>query len=147
MSPDKVFFLLQSKGKFLNQFANNDNLKAQADQVWRHLEGLTPILLGVMVLFGIGVAAYYYKPYNELPGRHYRVSHWLIAGVISFVLTFVATLCFEYFGIKTNLRTGLTSLYWLTALNNAVYCIIVYFITSVVWCNCFPTNAYKLFAK
>lgn len=144
MSPDKVFFLLQSKGKFLNHFTN-DNLKTQADAVWRQLEGWTPGLLIIMAVLGVGFAAYYYKPYNDQPGRHYKMTHWAIWGVISIALTFIATLCIEYFAIKTNLKSGLTSLYMLTALNNAIYCAILYLVTSVVWCMCLPTNAYRFF--
>ncbi len=143
VSPDKIFLLLQSKGKFLNQFANNENLKNQATQVWKSLEGWTPILLGLTAIIGIGLASYYYTAYNEQPGRHYKVKYWGIWLVISFVFTFIATLAIEYFGIKTNLHTGLTSLYWLTALNNALYTIGLYFLTSFVWCNCFSTNAYR----
>lgn len=144
MSPDKIYFLLPKKGKFLDSFTN-DNLRNQADAVWRHLEGWTPGLLIIMAILGVGLAAYYYKPYNELPGRHYKMSHWAIWGGISVGLTFIATLCIEYFAIKTNLKTGLTSLYLLTALNNAIYCAILYFVTSVVWCNALPTNAYRFF--
>lgn len=143
ISPDKIFFLLQSKGKFLNQFANNENLKNQASQVWKSLEGWTPILLAVTALIGIGLAIYYYTVYNEQPGRHYKVKHWGIWMLISFVFTFIVTLAIEYFGIKTNLKSGLTSLYWLTALNNALYTVVLYFITSLVWCNLLPTNAYR----
>lgn len=147
MSPDKVFFILvQSKAKFLNQFTN-DNLKSQADAVWRQLEGVTHWLVILMVVLGIGLAAYYYKPYNEQPGRHYRVSHWFGFGLIAIALTFAGTLCMEYLLIKTNLRDNISSLYMMVALNNAIYCAIVYGITSVVWCNFFPTNAYRFFAK
>ena len=35
----KIFFLLPSKGKFLQNFANNDQLKAQAEQVTSALKG------------------------------------------------------------------------------------------------------------
>lgn len=144
MSAEKIFFLLPEKGKFLASF-QNDNLKQQADMVWRNLEGWTPWLVFFMAALGIGLAVYYYKPYNDLPGRHYKVSHWALWGGISVILTFIATLCIEYFGIKTNLKTGLNNLYILTALNNAIYCAILYFVTSVVWCNALPTNAYRLF--
>lgn len=144
MSPENIFFLLPKKGKFLNSFS--EQLRPQADAVWRSLDGWTLWLLIIMAVLGIGLAAYYYKPYNDMPGRHYKVSHWAIWGIISVALTFIATLCFEYFGIKTHLpKTGLNNLYILTALNNAIYCAILYFVTSVVWCNIAPTNAYRLF--
>lgn len=139
----KFFFLLPSKGKFLQGFAHNEQLKAQADQVWRHLDGWSPWLLLITVLLGICMAGFYYTKYNEMPGRHYKVSHWGVIGIITVILSFIATLVVEYFGIKTNIKSGISALYWMCALNNAIYCALVYLITSAVWCNLFPTNAYK----
>lgn len=141
----KIFFLLPSKGKFLQNFANNDQLKAQAEQVWRQLDGLSPILLILTAVLGIGLTIYYYTGYNEMPGRHYKIQHWGLWAAIAFILSLIGTAVIEYVGIKTNIKTGLTSLYWLCAINNALYCLILYFLTSVVWCNlkfC-RTNAYK----
>lgn len=143
MSPEKIFFLLPKKGKFLDSFT--ENLRPQAEMVWRSLDGWTPWLLLLMAVLGIGLAVYYYKPYNDMPGRHYKVSHWAIWGIISVALTFIATLCIEFFGIKTNLRSGLYNLYILTALNNSIYCAILYLVTSVAWCWFGPTNAYRFF--
>lgn len=139
----KIFFLLPSRGMFLQGFAGNDQLKAQAEQVWRDLDGLSPILLILTAALGIGLAIYYYTGYNEKPGRHYKIKHWGIWTAIAFILSLVGTAVIEYVGIKTNIRTGLTSLYWLCALNNALYCLILYFLTSLVWCNVCRTNAYK----
>lgn len=143
MGIDKIFFLLPSKGKFLNNFAHNDLLKAQADQVWRQLDGLSLVLLIACAVIGIGLAIYYYTGYNEMPGRHYKIKHWGIWAIISFVFTLITTAVIEYVCIKTNIKTGLTSLYWLCALNNALYSLVLYFLTSVVWCNFCRTNAYK----
>jgi len=143
MGLDKIFFLLPSKGKFLQNFAQNDQLKAQADQVWRQLDGLSPVLLIATALIGVGLAIYYYTGYNEIPGRHYKIKHWGLWAAIAFILSLVGTAVIEYVGIKTNIKTGLTSLYWLCALNNALYCFILYFLTSLVWCNVGRTNAYK----
>ena len=147
MSLESIFSLLPKKGEFLNTFTN-DNLKQQADSAWQSLDGLTPLLLLIMVIFGIGLAACYYKPYNNLPGRHYKVSHWAVFYIISVALTFFTTLGIEYFCIKTNIKMYvLISVYMLTALKNAIYCAILYLITSVVWCIYFPTNAYRLFKR
>lgn len=142
-----IFFLLPSKGKFLQNFAQNEQLKGQAEQVWRRLDDLSLILLIITVFIGIGLSVYYYTSYNEMPGRHYKVKHWGIWAAIAFALSLVGTVLIEYFGIKTNIKSGLTSLYWLCALNNAIYCFILYFFTSLVWCNFFCTNAYKFLKK
>lgn len=141
----KIFFFLPSRGKFLQGFAGNDQLKAQAEQVWRQLDGLSPILLILTAVIGIGLAIYYYTVYNEMPGRHYKIQHWGIWAAVSFVLSLVGTAVIEYVGIKTNIRTGLTSLYWLCSLNNAFYCLLLYVATSFFWCNYCRTNAYKFF--
>lgn len=145
MSPE-IFFLLPSRGKFLSGFAN-ENLKSQATQVWSRLTNYTSLLIVVSILVGIGLAAYYYKPYNELPGRHYKVSHWSLWGIISVLLTFIITLLIEFLGIHTNLKTGIYSLYLMTAISNAIYCAFFYFITSLVWCNFLPTNAYRFLGR
>lgn len=143
MSMINIFFLLPSKGKFLQNFAHNEQLKAQADLVWRQLDGHSLILLVLTTCLGIGLAIYYYTGYNDKPGRHYKIKHWAIWGGISFVLSFIGTLAIEYFCIKTNIRTGLTGLYLSCALHNAIYCVGLYVMTSFVWCNCLPTNAYR----
>ena len=142
MSLINFFFLLPSKGKFLNGFTN-EQLKSQADNVCRHLDGMSPVLLIAGVAIGIALAVFYYTAYNEMPGRHYTVKHWTIWAIISFVLTLVVTAVIEYVFIKTNLKSGISSLYWLCAINNALYSLIFYFVTSLVWCNFLPTNAYK----
>lgn len=147
MNVISIFFLLPSKGKFLQNFAENEQLKAQAEQVWRRLDDLSLILLIMTVFIGVGLAVYYYTSYNEMPGRHYKVKYWGIWAAIAFALSLVGTALIEYFGIKTNIKSGLTSLYWLCALNNAIYCFILYFFTSLVWCNFFRTNAYKFLKK
>lgn len=139
----KIFFLLPSKGKFLQNFAHNEQLKAQAEQVWRQLDGLSPWLLLLTAVLGIGLAIYYYTAYNEMPGRHYKIKHWGLWAGIAALLSLIGTVAIEYVGIKTNIKTGLSSLYWLCAINNALYCAILYFVTSVVWCNFCRTNAYK----
>lgn len=147
MNVISIFFLLPSKGKFLQNFAQNEQLKAQAEQVWRRLDDLLLILLIMTAFIGIGLAVYYYTSYNEMPGRHYKVKHWGIWAAVAFALSLVGTVLIEYFGIKTNIKSGLTSLYWLCALNNAIYCFILYFFTSFVWCKFFRTNAYKFLKK
>lgn len=136
------FFLLPSKGKFLQEFTN-EQLKSQADKFWRDLDALSPLLLLVGAGIGIALAVYYYTSYNEMPGRHYTIKHWGIWATISFVLTLLITLGMETFLIKTSLKSDLTSIYLLCGLNNAIYSIALYFATSFVWCNFFPTNAYK----
>jgi uncharacterized membrane protein len=139
MSPDKIFWLVQSKGKFLSQYANNDNLKSQANAVWNQLDGITPILLCVAILVGIIVAAIYYTSFNENPGRHYKIKYWGLFFLSSVLVTAVLTIGLEYLLIKTNLNVA--GLYMRCMASNATITLVVYFAVSFVWCNIFPTNA------
>lgn len=143
MSLINLFFLLPSKGEFLHGFDKNDQLKSQAIEVWKQLDSYSPILLGITAILGIGLAILYYTWFNNRPGRHYKVKFWLIGLVIAVVLSYVVTLFFEYTFIKTNLSSGLTSLYLRCAASNAIYCDFLYVITSGIWCNFLPTNAYR----
>lgn len=140
---DELFFLLPSKSKFVQGFG--DKLKDRAGVVWQQLDGLSLILLIVTAVVGIGSAICYYTWYNEMPGRHYKIKHWAFWAAFAFFLTLGVIAVIEYVGINTAgiKKTDLTSLYWLCALNNAFYCIILYFLTSLAWCNFFRTNAYK----
>ncbi len=142
MNLNNIFFFLPSKGKFLSSF-NNETIQSQADSVWRQLDGLNTMLIVIMVIIGIGLAFWYYLPYNEKPGRHYKISHWAFFFLGSILFTFFVTLGIEYFGIKTHLKNGVDSLFLLTALNNALYGGITFLILSFLWCNFFPTNAYR----
>lgn len=137
------FFLLPAKGKFLNGF--NEQLRQQADNVWRQLDVLSPYVLILGFVLGVGLAAFYYTDFNEKAGRHYKMRYWAIWTLLSSVLTLVITIAIEYVGIKTNLKSGYAELYWLCAINNALYALGFYLFTSIIWCNAFPTNAYKFF--
>lgn len=137
----KIFFLLPSKSKFLQNFDYSEQLKAKAGQVWELLDGLSPWLLLLTATLGIGFAIYYYTAYNEMPGRHYRIKHWGLCAGIAAILSLIGTVVIEYASIK--IKLGHSSLYWVCAMNNAIYCAILYFLTSLVWCNFCRTNAYK----
>lgn len=140
----QFFFLLPTKAKFLHGFAQNEQLKSKAESVWQQLDGWSPWLLILTVVLGIGIAAYYYSAFNQMPGRHYKIKYWGFSFAIAIAISLIATAAIEYIFIQTNMKwRELHQLYWLFALNNAFYCAILYFLTSVVWCNYFSTNAYK----
>jgi hypothetical protein len=137
-----IFFLVQSKGKFLSQFAN-ENLKKQADAVWQSLESVTPFLVAIFIVAGIGSAILYYTWFNNISGRHYKVKYWGLFAGIFFSLTLLLTLIAEYGLIKTNLNDGISPLYWKCAISNALYCFGSYLVVSFLWCNWGRTNAYR----
>ncbi len=132
-----------SANDFAKQFYENEALNDRARGFWQQLEGSGFIILILFVVLGILFAWCYYGPYNEKPGRHYKPKKWLIFMLITFVASFVTTFVFEYI-VATPELDGAFMLEVKIALGNAIYAIIVYCITSVVWCNWLPTNAYRL---
>lgn len=138
-----IFPILESKGEFLKRFS--ENLRNQAEALWRDFSGLELLFVAVAVLLGIILAWFYYKPFNEQPGRHYKRKYWAMFLLISFVACFAITLLMECTLIKTHLRSGYWSMYMLSSLNNAVYCALIFFIASCFFCNVGKTNAYPMF--
>lgn len=129
---------------FTKPFKENEALYKQARAFWGQLENNSMVVFLICIVLGIALAIYYYKPYNDSPGRHYTLKHWLIFLFITFVLTFVVTFGFEYLAVTPKL-SGAMGLEAKIALGNAIYASILYFITSVVWCNVGSTNACRIF--
>lgn len=129
---------------FANPFRENEILFNQAKGFWSRLENVSFPMVLIFISLGILFAIYYYKPYNEQPGRHYTPRHWLIWLFITAIITFLVTLGVEYFAVAPKLSGALTVEIKI-AIGNALYASLIYFITSVVWCNVLPTNAYRLF--
>lgn len=141
---DLYEWIAGSMSNFTKPFQENEALFNQAKSFWRHLDGSMMVVIAIFIVLGIALAITYYKPYNDKPGRHYRPTHWLIFLAITFVLTFSVTWGFEYIAVKPVLK-GAAMLEMKIALGNAIYASVLYFVTSVVWCNALPTNAYRLF--
>lgn len=135
-----------SKNDFTKPFKNPDNyaLYDQAKTFWEQLNQWSVIIIAIFIIVGIALAWGYYKPYNEYPRRHYLPSHWLVFCVATIILSFVITLGFECL-IATPKLKGAFILELRIALGNAIYAFVVYFITSIVWCNWLSTNAYPIF--
>ena len=145
MKPIELYeWIAGSVSDFTKPFQENEALYNQAKGFWRHLDGSIMIVIAIFLVMGIALAAYYYKPYNNSPGRHYRPLHWIIFLGIVFVATFALTMGFEYVSVKPVLN-GAAMLEMKIALGNAIYSSFVYFITSLIWCNMLPTNAYRMF--
>lgn len=133
-----------SQNDFTRQFQSNDQLFNQARSFWNKLDESMWIVIICMLVLGIGVAAYYYTSYNNTPGRHYKPVKWIYFLIATFILTLFSTYGIEYLVCKPQLN-GSSTLEFMVAIGNALYACIVYFITSVIWCNALPTNAYRLF--
>ncbi len=141
---DLYEWIAGTQSSFTNSFQQNEALYAQAKSFWRQLESSTMITIVIFLVLGIFLAAIYYKPYNEKPGRHYRPTHWLGFLIATFVITLLVTWGFEWLAVTPTLK-GAGMLEFKVALGNAIYATILFVLTSVVWCYALPTNAYRLF--
>lgn len=140
---DLYEWIAGSMSNFTKPFQENEALFNQAKAFWRHLDGSMMVVIAIFIVLGIALAATYYKPYNDLPGRHYRPTHWLVFLVITFILTFAVTWGFEYIAVKPVLQ-GAAVLEMKVAFGNALYASGIYLATSWVWCSFLPTNAYRI---
>ena len=137
-------WIIGTMSDFVKQFQDNETLYIQAKKFWGNLESWSIIIVLIFILLGAIMAWSYYKPFNEKPGRHYKPKYWVIFGVITFVLSFLVTLGFEYFALPPKLD-GAFVLELKLALANALYSTLgVYLFVSWVWCQFnLPTNAYR----
>jgi len=129
---------------FAKPFSNNKALYNQAKVFWNKLENSSLVIVLIFLVLGIAWAAFYYTSYNNNPGRHYTPKHWALMLLVTVVVTFLVTLGFEYLAVKPKIN-GAFLLEVEIAIANALYAVLVYLLTSIVWCNTLPTNAYKMF--
>lgn len=145
MKPLSLYeWIAGSMSDFTKPFQDNELLFNQAKAFWINLDSATVVIIAFFVIIGIGMCCYYYKPYNNAPGRRYEPSHWGAFGIATLIFTFLLTLGFEYFAVNPALN-GAFMVELKVALGNALYAIVLYVIASVVWCNFLPTNAFRIF--
>lgn len=145
MKPIELYgWIAGSQSDFTKPFQKNEALYNQAKVFWGNLNGSMAFIIAIFLILGIAFAAYYYMPYNNSPGRHYKPIHWLFFLAMALAFPFALTWGFESIAVKPVLK-GAVMLEMKIALCNAVYASLVYIITSVVWCNALPTNAYRYF--
>lgn len=133
-----------SMADFASQFNDNEILFNQARAYWSKLEASSVIVLVIFLVLGIAMAIYYYQPYNNSPGRHYKPIHWLYFLGGTFVLTFLLTWCYVHFAVPSSLN-GVSMLQSKLALGNALYAAGLYFFCSWIWCQFnLPTNACRI---
>lgn len=137
-------WLAGSMNDFTRQFNQHEELFKQAKKFWNNLEGSSTFIIVIFIALGIALAITYYVPYNEGAGRRYRPTHWGLFMLITFIATLLVTFGFEYFAHPPKLD-GALMLEFKIALCNAIYAAGLYFIMSIIWCNCGRTNAYRIF--
>ena len=133
-----------SQNDFTRQFQDNEQLYNQARLFWNNIGGSLWIVLGCALILGIGIAAYYYTIYNNVPGRHYKPLKWLIFLLITFIVTIVISVVIESLLCDPKLK-GAWNLELMISVGNSLYACLIYIFTSVIWCNVGPTNAYRIF--
>ncbi len=133
-----------SMSDFTKPFQENEQLYNQAKAFWRYLDSSMVIVIAIFLIVGFALAAYYYKPFNDKPGRHYKPKYWGIFLIVTFFLTLLSTYCLEYIVAKPTLN-GASAFELKIAIGNAIYASGLYIITSFIWCNTLPTNAYRWF--
>ncbi|WP_027453925.1 hypothetical protein [Segatella baroniae] len=126
--------------------ANQANgMKFEALLAWIHLSQYTIIFFGIMLLYSIGMAIYYYTEYNKQPGRHYTPKQWGYGGIASLVIVFILTFIIAFAIQKPGTIEGLLMLELKLAFVNTLYAAGGYLVVSFIWCNVpqLPTNAYR----
>ncbi len=135
---------LPKQADFLNHFKNNDTLYNQARALWSKLGSCTVWFIVIFVVIALVFVIIYYGPYNNKPGRHYKVKHWLIWMLITAAVTFVITMVLGLVMVKSPLSARICLILRVSGIN-FFYSIGVYFIAALLVCNMpfLKTNAYR----
>jgi len=135
---------LPKQADFLNHFKNNDTLYNQARALWSKLDACTVWFIIAFVVLALVFAIIYYGPYNNKPGRHYKVRHWFIWMIITAAVTFVVTMAIGLIMVKSPLSARIGLILRISGVN-VLYSIGVYFVVALLVCNApfLKTNAYR----
>lgn len=132
---------VESESKFLDQYPQETQDIAQ--NFWNSLNSNCIFFVAFLLGTSILLCAFYFTVWNELPGRHYRRSHWICSYIITVLISFFGTVALGYLLCNTSLN-GTAALIWDIALANLVYSFFIFGFLSVVWWLWLPTNAYRL---
>ena len=136
-------WIIGTMSDFTKQFQDNDTLYRQAKAFWSNLESYSIFFVLLFILGGIGIAWFYYKPFNNQAGRHYKPKYWWIWGAVTFALSLLVTSVFEYLILPPKVD-GSFVLELKIAVANAIYSSLVYVLISWIWCQFnISTNAYR----
>lgn len=135
---------LPKQTEFLNHYKSNETLFRHARDLWSKLDSCTIWFIAAFVVLALLFSIIYYGPYNNRPGRHYKVKYWFIWMLITAVVTFVVTLVIGLIVAKSPLTAGIGLILRISGVN-VLYSIGVYFIVALLVCNApfLKTNAYR----
>ena len=136
-------WIIGTMSDFVKQFQNNETLYDKARAFWGDLESYSIFIVLLFLLGGIGMSWFYYTPFNNQTGRHYKPKYWWFFLGITFISSLLVTLGFEYLALPPKLD-GSFLLEFKIAVANAIYSSLVYVLISWIWCQFnLPTNAYR----
>ena len=136
-------WVLPNKQHYINGYKNNEQHYSMARSLWDSLESASIYFLLVAIVFAILLACCYYYGYNKLPGRKYKISHWVIWIGITAVVTILLTMVLGNVMVSSTLKEQVGFILRISLING-LYASVVYFIVSFFICNLpVPTNAYR----
>lgn len=137
--------LIGNKASFLQPYSGDgqEALYTQASMFWDKLDAASVFFVLIFLVVGVGMAAYYYVPFNNQPNRHYLPKYWWMFFVVSAVVSFVLTYAVATLAASSSLN-GTWTIVLKIALQNAVSSIFIYWVTSIFWLKSGKTNAYKM---
>lgn len=134
---------LPNQTAYLNNYNNNVPLYNAARSLWNSLDSASMYLFVTAIFVAVLSACYYYYGYNKLPGRKYRIRHWVIWLVITAVATILATILLGNAMVSSTLNEKFEFILRISLING-LYASLIYFIASLIICNLpVSTNAYR----
>lgn len=137
-------YFVGTESQFLDKYPPETQDIAQS--FWNGLNDSCLFLILYFVLVSTILCISYFTWYNEMPGRHYKRSHWFGFYIATLLISFFGTALIGYLLNKTSLN-GSAYLIWRIALGNLVYSFLLYGFLSLGWFWKLPTNAYRLIGK
>lgn len=136
---------LPSRVQFADQLSTNESAHTWALELWNDLNEFAPFFIFGSIFIGAIAAWYFYFPYNNYPGRRYKMRRWLIFGLCATVIVTWTTICSLYGIIDTRLN-NVFSIYLRIGILCGIYSISGWFITSLIICNLpVKSNAFLFF--
>lgn len=114
-----------------------------ATAYWNQLDQKCIIFVIMLAFISIGSCIAYFTVYNNMPGRHYKKTHWIMFYLLQSILGCGLLTYAVAFLIATPEIQGTGMLVFNIALGNFVYSLFSFGLLSVIWWLWLPTNAYR----
>ena len=137
---DYYGFFVGPETKFVDNVPGGS--KEIAENFWASLNSTCGIFFGWFLICSILGCIIYFTIYNNLPGRHYKITHWFGAYMITCLIAFLGSAVWGYLFTNPSV-TGSEWLIWRIAFGNLIYSVFAFLVISFVWWLLFPTNAYR----